>query len=208
MKDVAFNRFVHGLAGWALRQIFEKPTKNDLEARRVCLRAATYRKLSYMQYEAKDAFVKWAGHAVALYRKKLSWAEINSYLDTMYVYARWALSTCGPLLDAFVEMMAQLIRTTSALANDMFVKAADKEARLRALGQEVLRKWTQALWKAALKNADHRVPEHRSGSFRQSVLESKDRARRAQDYAQAEDELDLYYGDANEMLDSEDEEEM
>ena len=63
LKDVAFNRFVQGLAGWVLRHVFERPTTDAMEARRACLGAATFRKLSHMRYEAKELFVKWAAQA-------------------------------------------------------------------------------------------------------------------------------------------------
>ena len=206
LKDVAFNRFVQGLAGWVLRHVFERPTTDAMEARRACLGAATFRKLSHMRYEAKELFVKWAAQAVTLYRKKLSWKDIRSFLDTMYVYARWAFSTCDALLDDFVRMMSQLLRTSASVANDPFMSAPDKPARLRALGQEILQKWALALWKGALKNANHRVPEHRSGSFRQSLLESKIRAERVKDWPEPVHELDLYYYDEDELSDIEEEE--
>ena len=208
LKDIAFRRFIEGLSGWALRHVFEKSTAGDVEARRICLRSATLRKISYIQYEAKAEFVKWAAHAVLLYRTKLRWADISSYLDMMYIYARWAFSTCGPLLDDFVAMMSQLIRTTPSVANEPFVTSTNKATGLRVLGREILQKWSQALWKAALKNANHRVPEHRSGSFRQSVLESNNRVARGKNLPEPVDELDLYYGDVEEMSDFEDEEEM
>ena len=52
------------------------------------------------------------------------------------------------------------------------------------------------------------LPEHRSGSFRQSVLESNNRVARGKNLPEPVDELDLYYGDVEEMSDFEDEEEM
>ena len=136
-----------------------------------------------MRYESQRVVCEvGSASCPRLYRKKLSWKDIRSFLDTMYVYARWAFSTCDALLDDFVRMMSQLLRTSASVANDPFMSAPDKPARLRALGQEILQKWALALWKGALKNANHRVPEHRSGSFRQSLLESKIRAERVKDW--------------------------
>ena len=151
LKDVAFNRFVQGLAGWVLRHVFERPTTDAMEARRACLGAATFRKLSHMRYEAKELFVKWAAQAVTLYRKKLSWKDIRSFLDTMYVYARWAFSTCDALLDDFVRMMSQLLRTSASVANDPFMSApkyfgVNEKTVIKELGTKGVEKIGPAPW--------------------------------------------------------------